>query len=56
MLRRKESMLFVMKENYINRQNMETIEFKIGDTVTLDRYNHIDDMLRVKVVGYYKSL
>jgi len=27
-------------------------EFKIGDTVTLDRYNHIDDVERVKVVGY----
>jgi hypothetical protein len=27
-------------------------EFKIGDTVTLDRYNHIEDVQRVKVVGY----
>lgn len=27
-------------------------EFKIGDTVTLDRYNHIDDVEEVKVVGY----
>ena len=27
-------------------------EFKIGDTVTLDRYNHIDDIEVVKVVGY----
>lgn len=27
-------------------------EFKIGQTVTLDRYNHIDDVERVKVVGY----
>jgi hypothetical protein len=27
-------------------------EFKIGETVTLDRYNHIDDVERVKVVGY----
>lgn len=27
-------------------------EFKIGDEVTLDRYNHIDDVERVKVVGY----
>lgn len=27
-------------------------EFKIGDTVTLDRYNHIDDVEVVKVVGY----
>lgn len=27
-------------------------EFKIGDTVTLDRYNHIDDIQKVKVVGY----
>jgi len=31
---------------------METKEFKIGDTVTLDRYNHIDDVEKVKVVGY----
>ena len=31
---------------------MEEPEFKIGDTVTLDRYNHIDDVERVKVVGY----
>ena len=27
-------------------------EFKIGDTVTLDRYNHIDDAEVVKIVGY----
>ena len=27
-------------------------EFQIGDTVTLDRYNHIDDVNVVKVVGY----
>lgn len=27
-------------------------EFKIGDTVTLDRYNHIDDVEVVKVIGY----
>jgi D-hexose-6-phosphate mutarotase len=27
-------------------------EFQIGDTVTLDRYNHVDDAERVKVVGY----
>jgi len=31
---------------------MTTPEFKIGDTVTLDRYNHIDDVQRVKVIGY----
>lgn len=31
---------------------MEEKEFKIGDTVTLDRYNHIDDVERVKIVGY----
>ena len=31
---------------------MENAEFKIGDTVTLDRYNHIDDVEVVKVVGY----
>ena len=30
----------------------EDKEFKIGDTVTLDRYNHIDDVEVVKVVGY----
>jgi len=27
-------------------------EFKVGDIVTLDRYNHIDDVEVVKVVGY----
>ena len=27
-------------------------EFDIGDTVTLDRYNHIDDVQTVKVVGF----
>lgn len=27
-------------------------EFKIGDTVTLDRYNHIDDVEKVKIVGF----
>ena len=26
------------------------LEFKIGDTVTLDRYNHIDDVEVVKIV------
>ena len=31
---------------------MEYKEFKIGDIVTLDRYNHIDDVEVVKVVGY----
>lgn len=31
---------------------MEEPEFQIGDTVTLDRYNHIDDVEKVKVVGY----
>lgn len=29
-------------------------EFKIGDTITLDRYNHIEDAEKVKVVGYGK--
>tara|TARA_S200002703_G_C3763644_1_gene235079 strand:- start:676 stop:930 length:255 start_codon:yes stop_codon:yes gene_type:complete len=27
-------------------------EFKIGDIVTLDRYNHIEDVQKVKVIGY----
>ena len=27
-------------------------EFKIGEFVTLDRYNHIDEMERVMVIGY----
>ena len=31
---------------------MDKPEFKIGDTVTLDRYNHIDDAERVKIVDY----
>ena len=31
---------------------MEKPEFKIGDTVTLDRYNHIDDVEKVEVIGY----
>lgn len=31
-------------------------EFKIGDTVTLDRYNHIDDVERVKIVGYGETI
>ena len=31
---------------------MEKPEFKIGDVVTLDRYNHIDDVEKVKVIGY----
>ena len=31
------------------------IEFNIGDIVTLDRYNHIDDVQKVKVVGYGKT-
>ena len=31
---------------------MSTPEFNIGDTVTLGRYNHIDDVEVVKVIGY----
>jgi len=31
---------------------MENAEFSIGDTVTLDRYNHIDDVEVVKIIGY----
>ena len=31
---------------------MEKPEFKIGKTVTLDRYNHVDDAERVKIVDY----
>tara|TARA_R110000868_G_C10774365_1_gene754974 strand:+ start:741 stop:1031 length:291 start_codon:yes stop_codon:yes gene_type:complete len=27
-------------------------EFAIGETVTLDRYNHIDDVEKVQVIGY----
>lgn len=27
-------------------------EFQIGDKVTLDRYNHIEDVQSVKIVGY----
>ena len=27
-------------------------EFKIDEVVTLDRYNHIDDVEKVKIVGY----
>ena len=27
-------------------------EFKVGDIVTLDRYNHIEDVETVKVVGF----
>lgn len=27
-------------------------EFEIGAEVTLDRYNHIDDVQKVKIVGY----
>ena len=33
-------------------ETAEKPEFKIGKTVTLDRYNHVDDAVRVKVVGY----
>jgi hypothetical protein len=31
---------------------MDSKEFKIGDVVTLDRYNHIDDVEVCEVVGY----
>jgi len=31
---------------------MELKEFKIGDIVTLDRYNYIDDARTVEIVGY----
>ena len=36
----------------ISYNHMSNKEFKIGDKVTLDRYNHIDDVQKVKVVGY----
>lgn len=29
-------------------------EFEVGDKVTLDRYNHIDDVEKVVVIGYGK--
>ena len=31
---------------------MQEPEFNIGDTVTLDRYNHIEDVETVKIVDY----
>lgn len=31
---------------------MENKEFEIGEIVTLDRYNHIDDAVKVEIVGY----
>ena len=31
------------------------MEFSIGDTVTLDRYNHIDDVQVVKIVDIQPS-
>lgn len=31
-------------------------EFEIGDVVTLDRYNHIDDMHTVEIVGFGEML
>jgi len=31
---------------------MNNPEFKIGDTITLDRYNHINDVEVVKIVAY----
>jgi len=33
---------------------MDTPEFKITDTVTVDRYNHIDDVQKGTVTGYSK--
>lgn len=32
--------------------SMEKPEFKIGTIVTVDRYNHIDDMEKAPIVGY----
>jgi hypothetical protein len=34
---------------------MSVKEFQIGDTVTLDRYNHIDDVCRAEIIGYDTS-
>lgn len=31
---------------------MDKSEFKVGDTVRVDRYNHIDDIERGVIVGY----
>ena len=33
---------------------MEDMEFKVDDVVTVDRYNHIDDVQKGIIVGYTK--
>lgn len=30
---------------------LDKMEFKVGDEVTVDRYNHIDDAVKTKVVA-----
>lgn len=31
-------------------------EFKVGDIVTLDRYNHIKDVQKVKIIGFSETI
>ena len=35
---------------------MDRPEFKIGDIVTVDRYNHIDDVSKGKINGYDRTM
>lgn len=35
---------------------MEEFEFGIDDIVTIDRYNHIDDVQRGVIVGHQRAL
>lgn len=46
------TMFFLNNRKMIEDMTSTETEFKIGDTVTLDRYNHISDRVRVKVIGY----
>lgn len=34
--------------------NTEDMEFKVDDVVTVDRYNHIDDVQKGTIVGFRK--
>ena len=38
----------------MKKQTMDTPEFKVDEVVTVDRYNHIDDVQKGIISGYSK--
>ena len=45
----------ILIKQHIDMSEIKELEFQVGDTVTLDRYNHIDDVERVKIIDIRES-